>query len=608
MASGPASAPPGGGSLPLLRVRSIAPLPSFSIPHPIPSASDSISAFKLSILSILTLRTNPASATSSTPLFVSASERLKMEVLEGWRREMVLLELRQNAVIAPETRNSERAREMDQEIVGFVLEDHHDCGLLEEGDEVLVRIKAPHTLASLKLPPVPSGHTFGLPPGSLTRAGTLSAPPPYSEAAPREPSSHSSSVAGQPNANFHQYVYRDAARGVRVMTTQQAAMQNGIYGGVSGANRDAPANGQHLGVTGANGLSAPEANPRRLGPSRRASAGINGMPKPGAYKPPPISPPPAESSAAAPRPLRRPSSRGNVLASTPEVGVVSSPPHQQHFRSTSFGSTGSPATSFFPATGSGAAAVIPAHRRRNTSDEPGKGAAAAAAAAPNGGSASPSLAAPSPPLAMPSTALVIGPGVQGRFGNTPAEPVSQSIQNADYGNVKHFASFTAAGGEVRPTASSSKIGDRTSEQQRLGGVEGQDEVQTATPLAQSSRENAAALAAERGRGKRKGSYDQQDVGSAATPGAPPPLASPPILENERDARSKAAADAADRRAALARTQTAQRDGDVAGPSSMPAAASKDKLPPTPVSTDSPSAESHGYNLVHAKPESMKRRG
>lgn len=50
---------------------------------------------------------------------------------------MVLLELRQNAVIAPETRDAERAREMDQEIIGFLLEDHHDCGLLEEGDEVL---------------------------------------------------------------------------------------------------------------------------------------------------------------------------------------------------------------------------------------------------------------------------------------------------------------------------------------------------------------------------------------------------------------------------------------------------------------------------------------
>lgn len=431
-----------------------------------------------------------------------------------------------------------------------------------------VRIRPPHTIASLKLPVVPAGHSFGLPPGSLTRAGTLSAPPPYSEAAPREPSSHSSSVAGQPTANFHQYVYRDPARGVRVMTTQQAAMHNGIYGGVSGANSAVPASGQLIGLSGANGANGAEANPRRLGPSRRASAGINGMPKAGAYKPPLVSPPAAESSAA-PRALRRPSSRGNVLTSTPEASVPSPSPQQQHFRSTSFSSAGSPATTSFP-SGANAAAGLPAHRRRNTSDDPGRAGA-------NGGSVSPPLASPSAPLAMPSTALVIGPGVQGRFGNTPAEPVSQSIQHAEYGNVKHFASFTAAGGEVRPAASGSKPSERASEAPRAGAPEGHGEPHAST-LAQTARESAAAIAAERARGKRKGSYDPSGPGEVAlVPAASPPLASPPLLENDRDARTRAAADAADRRAALQRAQAAQEQQDGEASPSIPST-SKRMLP------------------------------
>jgi hypothetical protein len=50
---------------------------------------------------------------------------------------------------------------------------------------------------------------------------------------------------------------------------------------------------------------------------------------------------------------------------------------------------------------------------------------------------------------MPSTALVIGPGVQGRFGAVPAESPAQNI-NPEYGNAAAFASFTAASGEVRP--------------------------------------------------------------------------------------------------------------------------------------------------------------
>jgi hypothetical protein len=56
--------------------------------------------------------------------------------IHGWRSEMIALELRQNVLIAPETRN--RIGEgIDDEMEGFELADDSDCGLLESGDEVL---------------------------------------------------------------------------------------------------------------------------------------------------------------------------------------------------------------------------------------------------------------------------------------------------------------------------------------------------------------------------------------------------------------------------------------------------------------------------------------
>lgn len=52
---------------------------------------------------------------------------------------MLRLELRQNEMIAPETR--ERAAEKDrgerEEWIGFELLDEHECSLLEEGDEIM---------------------------------------------------------------------------------------------------------------------------------------------------------------------------------------------------------------------------------------------------------------------------------------------------------------------------------------------------------------------------------------------------------------------------------------------------------------------------------------
>lgn len=71
---------------------------------------------------------------STAPL--TASEQLKLMTIHGWRMQMIALELRQNVLIAPETRN--RIGEgVDDEMEGFELSDNSECGLLEADDEVL---------------------------------------------------------------------------------------------------------------------------------------------------------------------------------------------------------------------------------------------------------------------------------------------------------------------------------------------------------------------------------------------------------------------------------------------------------------------------------------
>jgi hypothetical protein len=124
----------GGGQAPSVHLRTLPPLPPFRVPHPIPDAAQPISALKLSILSILTGQISPASSTQAAVAAMTHSERLKQETLQGWRREMLRIELRQNALIAPETREGE-AR--DEELEGFELADDHDCALLEDGDEIM---------------------------------------------------------------------------------------------------------------------------------------------------------------------------------------------------------------------------------------------------------------------------------------------------------------------------------------------------------------------------------------------------------------------------------------------------------------------------------------
>ena len=69
------------------------------------------------------------------------AEQVKEMTLHGWRLQMIGLELRQNVLIAPETRerfeNDGGLGEKDLEVQGFELKDDHECGLLEEGDEIM---------------------------------------------------------------------------------------------------------------------------------------------------------------------------------------------------------------------------------------------------------------------------------------------------------------------------------------------------------------------------------------------------------------------------------------------------------------------------------------
>lgn len=303
-----------------------------------------------------------------------------------------------------------------------------ECSITGDAQEVpcsplihcSIRIKAPHNLESLRLPPLPRGHVYGLPAGSLTRAGTLSAPPPYSVQRPREPSSHSSSVAGQPEANFHAHMYRDPARGFRVISTAEAS------GGAGGAARP----------------TRP-----RLGPQKNSSAA---GPVPGSYRPPAV--------AVAPPPHKRRNSR-----SQPSSPALEQAPNSASAARVADGARtpGSGTNGVF-----GAQQTAPPPHKRHVSSGSGE------SLTRNGGGGGPStpISLNGGGAAMPLTALVIGPGVQGRYGAALAEPAGGA--GAEYGNAAAFAAFTAAGGEMnRPKPkkkNSSRLPSRSGEGEREG--------------------------------------------------------------------------------------------------------------------------------------------
>lgn len=124
---------PGGGPAPLIQLRSKTPLPLFNCPHPIPPPSSTIGeTLKLSVLRLLAGEMTQTSSTAP----MTASEQLKLMTIHGWRMQMIALELRQNVLIAPESRDK-IGEGADDDMEGFELADDSECGLLEADDEVL---------------------------------------------------------------------------------------------------------------------------------------------------------------------------------------------------------------------------------------------------------------------------------------------------------------------------------------------------------------------------------------------------------------------------------------------------------------------------------------
>lgn len=126
-----------------LVLKSRRPLPAFTCPIPVPPSSASVQQLRSAVVAVLTGQlsarassssTSNGSSSSSGSKAMSYSEHLKEQTIREWRMSSIVLELRQNEIIAPETRNDPQA---DEAVTGFELLDTHDCALLEHGDEIL---------------------------------------------------------------------------------------------------------------------------------------------------------------------------------------------------------------------------------------------------------------------------------------------------------------------------------------------------------------------------------------------------------------------------------------------------------------------------------------
>ncbi|PWN38261.1 uncharacterized protein FA14DRAFT_159908 [Meira miltonrushii] len=427
-----------------LILKSHSPLPQFRCAIPVPQSSALVSQLRNTVLAILTGQAtakDPSSSVTpnSTDAGLSYSEHLKQQTLHEWRLKGLVLELKQNALIAPETRqhmDDETNGEHEQRGTGFVLADDHECALLEHGDEINIWLREGQEIESLRLPKLSSRHEYGLPnQPSLTRSGTLlGPPPPYTSIQeeyefgvpsatliePREPSSHSSSVSAHPNGQYE--------------TTMRHKSTPAGWHRVMYLNNNNDANGVNNNTT-----TKPA---RRSKPKRLMSEGSNGL------------------VDQTPKPTRRNSS--NVPAKPPIIkesndGIVSevrrSPLH-------------SPPTS--PSISNKEILMSQAI----TESGPSKAARAEREKLRKAGQKS-----------MPSQALIIGPGVQGKVGrvNSGGEssnkgaitPPAEGVEAGEYGNMEAFVSFTAASSEVHQIKSNAPLGSRRMSSR--SGTSGKDE-------------------------------------------------------------------------------------------------------------------------------------
>lgn len=327
-----------------------------------------------------------------------------------------------------------------------------------------IRLKPAYTLADLHLPKLPSNHHYAMPPGALTRAGTLSNPPPYSRINVKraaEPSSHSSSVQAQPDADFHARQYRDYSKGYRVVTAQ--GLNSGNVTSDKGAAQPTAVDSREA------RKNRGSSNPAVAGPSRPLGLGMGveppaAVPAAGTYKPAKVKQRRSSSNKANGGPssgnLQGPS-RSPKLPSVP----LASPRLETLPDSNVAVASGRSEPKIPSSTRNNAPPTVPSKPERKGShvvedSEQASHFGSGKAAGQD---------------AMPLTALVIGPGVQGAVGRGASAAIGHSGQGegssstdgtTEYGNAKAFASFTAASGEVqhrekpRRSSSNNSLGEK----------------------------------------------------------------------------------------------------------------------------------------------------
>lgn len=446
-----------------LILRSHAPLPRFACAIPVPPPTALVETLRNTVIAILTGQVSADSGSNSktrsngesrkaddssngnTGAALSYSEHLKQQTVHEWRCKSVFLELKQNAVIAPETRGQSGGEEAaengdgDGPGSGFELLDDHECALLEHGDEVNVWLKKEQSIESLRLPRLSSRHVFGLPhQPALSRSGTLLSPQteaPRSGAAdddfafgapmsrlrkPAEPSSHSSSVMGNPEGQYETSLrHRAAVNGQRILVL-------GSNGDVRGAGGEGVVSRT---IAPAEGPKQTRARPRRMMSEGNKLQSEGNLGSSG----------------------QKPGRRGNIRSHSSGIlaPMATSPPWYTDTTSPSARPASPPASppltnnkDVILASQGIFSAPAPSRAERNKNEKVRK-------AGQKG---------------MPAQALIVGPGVQGKVGRItapdaraadagPSAREATSIRNdasqpPEYGNMDAFVAFTAAGSEM----------------------------------------------------------------------------------------------------------------------------------------------------------------
>ena len=338
--------------------------------------------------------------------------------------------------------------------------------------------------------------------------------PPHVLRRPSEPSSHSSSVAAHPKANFHAHDYnRDYRNGWRVVKPGGASTPFGM--GTLPATATAPKHRAPIKRKSSFGAAAVLSPP-----SAPMMAAVSSPPGASSARELAFNAATRRSSAAqhpmyaAAQAARQLSESSAVPAGLNNGGHKTAPAAVGTFEQAfAAAGTASPKASFSCAlsppdsagqeAGTTSGSSVTAHA--SAFDQPTAGPSSTApqplvvgslsmGVGPSPGSTSPALGGNS--SRMPSTALVIGPGVQGQVGRNVASvsaPIGSSgrgdLVDAGQGQPSCITGFTAASGEIRPKkARQRSSGDR---RKASAGSEERKASLTTTPIViENSADNA----------------------------------------------------------------------------------------------------------------------